>query len=325
MNPLKEKMVKIIDVMRSHDNFVITSHLNPDGDSIGSELALAITLHKLGKRVRILNADATPANLQGLPFQENIRIGNRITGPCDVIFFIECTDEGRSGLENLPPCLRINLDHHLDNTFQCDINLIDPRRAALGELIFDLLRAGNFELSPDIVTNLYMAIITDTGSFRYGNTSPDTFAICSELLKYGIDHAAIANMAFNTFSNRKLRLMGHLLANSESRNNGKICAIALLHRIFVEWGIHTSETEGIIDYLQLLKEMQIVVFFKEFRPENFRVSLRSRGKINVAEVAKKFGGGGHINASGLNLYGSFDRVKKELYPALEKALEEHGS
>jgi len=320
----KQILNDIARIMRSRDHFLITSHLNPDGDSIGSSLALALVLKKLGKSVTIMNAEETPKNLTALPHQESINIGKCFEGTCEVIFFIECTEPERSGLENLPRCLRINLDHHLDNPCYADINLVDTGRAALGELVFELLLEGGFEITRDIVTNLYMAIITDTGSFKHANTSSDTFLTCSRLLKYGIDHTAISNMAFNTFSEKKLKLLGMMLAGSETWKDGKITCIVLRHPMLSKLNIMPSDTEGIIDYLHLLKDMKVGAFIKEFQENVFRVSLRSRGKINVAEVAKAFGGGGHVNASGLTIHGTYDQVKQQLFPRLEEALGKNG-
>jgi phosphoesterase RecJ-like protein len=316
----REAMREIARIMRSHDHFLITSHLNPDGDAIGSMLALAMALERLGKKTALVNADPTPDNLRDLPFQENIQIGTTFTGPCEVIFFIECTDPSRCGLENLPSGLKINLDHHLDNTFYGDINLVDTDRAALGELVFDLLLDGGFEPDRDMVTNLYMAIITDTGSFKHANTNSETFAICSKMLRYGIDNNAISNMAFNTFSGKKLMLMGTLLGRCEMMKGGQIACMTLRHDMIPELDITPSDTEGIIDYLHLLKDMRIAVFIKEFKEGVFRVSLRSRGPINVADAAKDFGGGGHKNAAGLTIRGTYDRLREQLFPRLEEAL-----
>jgi phosphoesterase RecJ-like protein len=300
---------RIADEIRRRDRFVLSSHVRPDGDAIGSQLAMAFALWQLGKQVRLVNRDAPPTPMLVFPGVPRIEVANHIDDPGDAVIIMECGDLSRTGVEGFERGFVINIDHHLGNTGYGSLNWFDSSAAACGEMVFDLVRELGAELTPDIATHVYIAILTDTGSFHYSNISPRTFDICRQCVEAGIDPPAIARAIFDSNNLGRLKLFGAVLSKMELDASGRVATVYVDQRLAKDCGGTYEDTEGIVNLPLTVKEIQAVAFFKEAGPGDWRVSMRSKGDVDVNAVAKEFDGGGHKNASGCNASGKFEDLK----------------
>jgi phosphoesterase RecJ-like protein len=283
--------------------FVLTSHVRPDGDAIGSQLAMAHALRHLGKEVRIVNRDAAPPPLQVFPGVGDIQIAERVDDPGDCVIVMESGDLSRTGVAGLEGGFIINIDHHVGNTMFGAVNWFDLSAAACGEMVFDLVRELGVPLTHDIAVHVYVAILTDTGSFHYSNITPRTFEISRLCVEAGVDPAAVASSVFDNNSLGRLRLFGAVLSRMQLDAGGRLAMMYVDQRLAAECGGTYEDTEGLINLPLTVKELQAVVFFKELGPRDWRVSMRSKGAVDINAVAREFGGGGHKNASGCSATG----------------------
>jgi bifunctional oligoribonuclease and PAP phosphatase NrnA len=301
---------QIVEAIRQRERFVLSSHARPDGDSIGSQLAMAYALRKLGKRVVVVNSDPAPPPLQQFPGVADILVAPGVEGDFDAAIIMECGDLARTGVEGLDRFFVINVDHHPGNTAYGAINWFDPRAAACGEMVYDIVHALGVSLSVEIATHIYMAILTDTGSFHYSGISPRTFDICREALVAGVDPVGVARNVYDSNNMGRLKLFGAVLSGMQIDQTGRIAIVYLDHEIARAAGGTYEDTEGLINLPLTVKEIQAVVFFKQIEGDQYRISLRSKGDVDVSAVAKDFGGGGHRNASGCTVTGGIDALQK---------------
>ena len=315
---------EVAAAIRARQRFVITSHVRPDGDAIGSALAMAYALRQLGKEVRVLFKDPPPAPLLVFPGVDGIEITSRTDDPGDAVLIMECGDVPRTGIEGLAAGFVINIDHHPGNLMYGAMNWVDLSAAACGELVYELIRELGVPLSLESATHIYVAILTDTGSFHYSSITSRTFDICRHCMEVGIDPPAIARSIFDSNNLGRLKLFGAVLSRMELDDSGRIATVYVDQRLATECGGTYEDTEGLINLPLTVKEIQAVVFFKEFGPGDWRVSLRSKGDIDVNAIAKQFGGGGHKNASGCSATGSLESLKRvfrdKLAAAIDKAV-----
>jgi phosphoesterase RecJ-like protein len=300
---------RIADEIRTRQRFVLSSHVRPDGDAIGSQLAMAYALWHLGKDVRIVNRDPPPEPLSVFPGVPLIEVATRVDDPGDAVIVMECGDLTRTGVEGFERGFVINIDHHLGNTGYGAVNWFDASAAACSEMVFDLVTELGVPLTREIATHIYIAILTDTGSFHYSSISPRTFDICRQCMEAGIDPPAIAGAIYNSNNLGRLKLFGAVLSGMVLDESGRVATICVDHKLARESGGTYDDTEGIVNLPLTVKEIAGVVFFKEAGPDDWRVSLRSKGDVDVNAVAKEFGGGGHKNASGCSATGSFEELK----------------
>jgi bifunctional oligoribonuclease and PAP phosphatase NrnA len=312
---------QIVDAIRSRQRFVLSSHARPDGDAIGSELALAYALRALGKEAVVVNADPAPPPLMAFPGVPDIRIAASVDGDFDAAIVMECGDLSRTGVAGLDRSFVVNIDHHPDNTSYGRINWFDAGAAACGEMVFDLVRALGVGLSVEIATHIYLAILTDTGSFHYSSISPRTFDICREALEAGVDPVMVARNVYDSNNMGRLKLFGAVLSAMQRDLTGRIAIVYLDHEMAREAGGTYEDTEGLINLPLTVKEIQAVVFFKQAEGEEYRVSLRSKGDIDIGAVAKEFGGGGHKNAAGCTAKGAIDALQKLFIEKVEQAID----
>src|SRR5947207_1165730 len=298
MTTTSPEVQQIVEVIRSRERFVISSHARPDGDSIGSQVAMAYALRALGKEVLIVNADPAPPPLQQFPGVDDIVIAKNVDGLFDAAIIMECGDLARTGVEGLDRCPVINIDHHPDNMSYGAINWFDASAAACGEMVFDLVAALGVRLTANIATHIYVAILTDTGSFHYSNISPRTFEICRRALESGVDPVRVARNVYDSNNMGRLKLFGSVLSTMQLDGSGRIAIVYLDHEMARAAGGTYEDTEALINLPLTVKEIQAVVFFKQIEGEQYRVSMRSKGDIDIGAVAKEFGGGGHKNAAG---------------------------
>jgi phosphoesterase RecJ-like protein len=318
------ELQQIVDAIRARHRFVISSHSRPDGDSIGSQLAAAYALRSLGKVVTIVNADPAPAPLMQFPGVPSITIADHVEGHYDAAIIMECGDLARTGVAGLERSFVVNIDHHPGNTGYGQINWYDPAAAACGEMVFDLVRALGVELTLDIATHVYLAILTDTGSFHYSSISTRTFDICRATLEAGVDPVMVARNVYDSNNMGRLKLFGAVLSAMQLDSSGRIAIVYLDHEMARAAGGTYDDTEGLINLPLTVKEIQAVVFFKQIEGEEYRVSMRSKGDIDIGAVSKEFGGGGHKNAAGCTVKGGIDALQKLFVEKIEDAIEVHG-
>ncbi len=311
MTTTPPELEQITSVIRSRARFVLSSHARPDGDSIGSQLAMAYALRELGKDVVIVNSDPAPPPLQQFPGVADIAIARRFDGDADAAIIMECGDLARTGVEGFGRFFVINIDHHPGNTAYGALNWFDASAAACGEMVFDLVRALGVKLTVEIATHIYMAILTDTGSFHYSNISPRTFDICRETLLAGVDPVLVARNIYDSNNMGRLKLFGAVLGGMQIDQSGRVAIVYLDHEIARASGGTYEDTEGLINLPLTVKEIQAVVFFKQIEGEQYRVSMRSKGDVDISAVAKEFGGGGHKNAAGCTVSGGIDALQKQ--------------
>ena len=300
---------QLADEIRKRQRFVITSHVRPDGDAIGSALAMAFALRALGKEARVVFRDEPPGPLQVFPGVDGIEVTSRVDDPGDAVIVMESGDLARTGVEGLDRGFVINIDHHLGNSMYGALNWFDVSAAACGEMVFDLVRELGAPLTKEVATHIYIAILTDTGSFHYSSISPRTFDICRQCVEAGVDPPWVARSIFNSNNLGRLKLFGAVLSQMELDPTGRLATVYVDQKLATDCGGTYEDTEGLINLPLTVKEIQAVVFFKEHGPEDWRVSMRSKGDVDINAVAKQFGGGGHKNASGCSAQGPIDELK----------------
>ena len=316
----------IVAFIHRYNHFLITGHSRPDGDSIGTQLALGTALQQHGKEVEMVNADPYPPGYQSLPGAEQIRVAPSVSGnSCQALIVLECANLERTGLDGLGGLPTLNIDHHPVNDYYGDVNWVDPKAAAVGEMVFRVLEAMGWPVTPDVATNLYAAILTDTGSFQFSNTTAATFQVASQLVLAGAQPAEIAEEVLLRQSEARIRLTARLLNTLEVNHGGQIAWIRMDRRMLAETGAGRHDTEGLVNYPLNIDGVRLCAFFREEDENQYRVSLRSKGKLDVGKVAGQFGGGGHRNAAGLSINGSFEEARRAVIDALRRLLELSGA
>jgi phosphoesterase RecJ-like protein len=312
---------QIVEIIRANQRFVIASHARPDGDSIGSELAAAYALRELGKQVTVVNADPASGPLMQFPGVPDIQITDELTEPFDVSIIMECSDLARTGVRGLDRGIVINIDHHPGNTGYGQVNWFDASAAACGEMVFDLVRALGVPLTREIATHVYLAILTDTGSFHYSHITPRTFAISGQALEAGVDPVLVARNVYDSNNMGRLKLFGAVLGAMQIDPSGRIAIVYVDHEMARAAGGTYEDTEGLINLPLTVKEIEAVIFFKQIEGEEYRVSMRSKGDIDIGSIAKAFGGGGHKNAAGFSITGPIDALKRTFIDKIEQAID----
>jgi phosphoesterase RecJ-like protein len=308
-SPLQQIRAAILTKQR----FLITSHARPDGDSIGSQLAMAFALDALGKEVRLVNADAAPEHYGDFPGMDRIEVAPSAGDVhADAVIVMECSDLARAGVAGLERQFLINIDHHAGNRMYGALNWHDETAAACGEMVFDLIQALGVPLSFEIATHIYLAILTDTGSFHHSNITPRTFDICRQTVEAGVNPAVMARRVFDSNSFGKLKLIGALLDRMELVDDGRLAVLYLDDAMLEATGSTHNDTEGLINLPLTAREIQAVVFFKATTNGDVRVSMRSKYDVDVRKVASEFGGGGHKNASGFTVAGPLASVRDDI-------------
>ena len=312
---------RIREEILRRQRFLITSHARPDGDSIGSQLAMAFALDALGKSVRLVNADAAPDHYQEFPGMDRIEIAPEAKNlDVDAVIVMECSDLGRTGVAGLDGQFIINIDHHAGNRMYGAINWHDESAAACGEMVFDIIAALGVPFSFEIATHIYLAVLTDTGSFHHSNITPRTFDICRQCVEAGVNPAVMARRVFDSNSFGKLKLIGALLDDMELVDEGRLAVLHMDDQMLRETGSTHNDTEGLINLPLTAREIQAVVFFKIGHNGDVRVSMRSKYDVDVRAVANTYGGGGHKNAAGFTVQGRVDDVKPEILAKLVTAI-----
>ena len=314
---------QICDEIHRRQSFLLTSHARPDGDSIGSQLAMAFALDALGKDVRIVNADPAPDHYQDFPGMDRVEIATEVSADVDAVIVMECSDLSRAGVAGLDGEFLINIDHHAGNRLYGAVNWHDESAAACGEMVFDVIRELGVPLSLEIATHIYLAVLTDTGSFHHSNITPRTFDICRQTVEAGVNPAAMARRVFDSNSFGKLKLIGALLDSMDLADEGRLAILYMDDAMLAACGCTHNDTEGLINLPLTAREIQAVVFFKVAPTGDVRVSMRSKYDVDVRAVAGQFGGGGHKNAAGFTVTQPLEQVRPRIIQLLVDAIE-HG-
>ncbi len=312
---------QVADAIRQRQRFVVTSHARPDGDAVGSSLAMAYALRQLGKDVRVVSRDAPPPPLLVFPGVAEIEVVNEVGDAADAVIVMECGDVKRPGIEGVEGGFVINIDHHPGNLLYGALNWMDLSAAACGEMVFDLVSELGVPLTYEIALHVYIAILTDTGSFHYSNITPRTFDICRLCMEAGVSPPAVARSIFDANNLGRLKLFGAVLNRMHLDPTGRIATLSVDKQLTNDCGGTYEDTEGLINLPLTVKEILAVVFFKEIGPGDWRVSMRSKGNIDINAIAKEFGGGGHKNASGCSANGDLETLQAVFEQKITTAIE----
>jgi phosphoesterase RecJ-like protein len=311
---------RIIDIINRNATFLITSHERPDGDALGSELALYQMLRTSGKTVTVYNQDQTPGDYRFLPGADVIVHELRPTESFDVAFILDCSELERVGREagRIGRIRQIvSIDHHVSNGGFCDATLLDAGASSTGELIFRLAEAMALPLTPEMAMNLYAALLTDTGGFCYGNTTRDCLLIAGRLVESGARPQWISENIYDNAPLVKIRLLAVMLESLALDLNGRVGSMIVTQENLANTGALQEHTEGLVDLPRTIEGVQISILFSELEKNYFKLSLRSKGRFDVERVARKLGGGGHVNAAGCRIKGDIATVKRLVLAQIE--------
>ncbi len=328
---MNDTLQRILSLIKESRNVLVTSHRDPDGDSIGSQLALSELLESRGKSYRIINQGVLPYKYLFLDPDGNIESVNSSKGNKneafvpDLIFVLDCTCLSRVGkVERLipPETTLVNIDHHPDNENFGTINYVDLNASAAGEMIFLLLKASGHSISSFCASHLYAAILTDTGRFKFSNTSPRCLNVCAELLESGADTKYVTNQIYFNHSIPFLKLLGSILSNPQIIGEGRICSMTIKQKLLADLKIDPKEVEGVVDYSLFLKGVEIGLLFTEKGAGKTKVNLRSQNEFDVSKIARALGGGGHRNAAGCRVSRNLEETKKIVLEQISKTLKD---
>jgi phosphoesterase RecJ-like protein len=308
----------ILNLIRSGERFLVCSHSRPDGDAVGSVLAMGMLLEQMGKRADLVTADRIPVVYRNLPHAGSIRTAMRVHGPYDAAILLECDSVARTRLRGLDRLTIVNIDHHATGSEWAQLNWIDREAVSVGELVYRLVMASGSALTPDMATCLYTTLLTDTGGFIYGAMRASTFGLAKELVEAGADPIRVARNIYFSTPASKLMLLGAALNNFHLE--GRLAWLWITQKDMVRTCAAEEDCEGIVNYALSVAGIEAAVFLRELPERQIRVSLRSKGRIDVAAIAEKLGGGGHENASGCTLEGPLVRALDQILAILRPAV-----
>ena len=312
---------QVVELIENKNNFAITTHVRPDGDGIGSSLGLCWLLRSLGKQAEVLVRDGVPNSYKNLPGADEIREVAEIDKEYDAVFVIECSGIDRPCIKGLEKQFTVNIDHHATSEHFGTINWIDATASAVGEMIYNLCKAIGGRITKEIAECVYLALVTDTGSFHFPNTTDRTLKVASELVKVGVKPARISEAVYNSYPWSRIELMRQVLNTVRRDKTGRVAWMRQTLETRQSAGMTDGDNNGFVNIPLAAKEVVASLYMREVEPNFYRVSLRSKGDVNVARVAEQFGGGGHKNAAGCRAEGDWDERESEIVAALIKAVE----
>jgi len=306
----------ILQVLCQGERFLVCSHSRPDGDAVGSILAMGMILQQLGKRVDLVTADRVPTIYCSLPGAESIRPVLRVQGPYDAVILLECDSLARAKVRGIERYFQI--DHHATGNDFAHLNWIDRDAASVGELVYRLALAAGVAITPEMATCLYATVLTDTGGFCYGGTRASTFALARDLVLAGADPLRIAQQMYFSAATSKLLLLGAALNNL--KREGRLVWLWVTHHDIVRCNAAEEDCEGLVNYALSIAGVEAAAFLRELPDQSIKASLRSKGQVNVAAIASTLGGGGHENAAGCTLDGPLPRALDEILAQLRPSV-----
>lgn len=315
-------ITKIIREIESNTSFLVTTHEGPDGDAVGSTMALASYLRARGKDVTLYYCDPIPDTYNFLPLSE-LAVHTIPDRAYDVCFVLDAGELKRAGAEftSFNGCGKIvNIDHHPYCEEFGNLNYVDSSASATGALIYRILIAAGYPLDYDTALCVYVAIVTDTGSFRYSNADPEAFKISGELVALGINPWSVAEKLYESQPLKRLQLLALALSTLTVSKSGDFASITVTLDMYEQTGTTSELTDGFVNYPRSIHGVEVSIFFREIKEGVYKVSFRSKGKVNVSSLAIAFGGGGHHNAAGCTLLGTLDEVKETVFSYLDQAV-----
>ena len=309
---------EIWEKIENSDNIVLIAHINPDGDALGSSLSLYPILKRMGKNVKVFNVTTPlPDYLDFLPNFE--KVTNKLPSKIDLMISFDCGSFDRLGIEERPKFL-INIDHHISNTNYGDLNLIEPDAASTSQVVYNILKANGIEIDADSATCIYTALVTDTGSFQYESVNEKVFECAADLVKSGVKPDFVAKMLFQRDRLSRLRFLAKAYDTLELCCDGKVAIVEVTKEMLEATGATKDDTDGVVNSIRNIASVEVGVLLRE-EDEGIKVSLRSKNYLDVSEIATKFGGGGHIRASGATIKDfDFKRVKEEIIEEIKRKL-----
>ncbi len=314
----KHGMDGVLEVVQRGRRFAVCSHARPDGDAVGSMLACGMMLAQRGKQAELFSADPVPQIYRGLPCAETIRHATRVDGAFDAVILLECDGIARTRLSGLEGRTIVNIDHHVSGRAFAQVNWIDVDACAVAEMIYRLARAAGAEITPEMAACLYAAVLTDTGSFCYEGTDAHAFELARELVACGADPAAIAREVYFSNPLPKMLLLGAAL--TRLKREGRLAWLWVTNEDMVRAEATEEDCEGIVNYAIGIAGVAAAVLLRELPDGRVRLSLRSKGNVNVARIAANFGGGGHLHAGGCTLEGSLDAAAQQILANMRREL-----
>ncbi len=314
---------EIAAALKSGLRFLVVSHANPDGDAIGSVLAIGRLLAQMDKEVVMYNKDPVPANLRFLPGSELI-CSTLDDSVFDTTVVMDCSELARVG--PLPEAGRlgtlVGIDHHLTAKPLGQATYLDPTASSIGEMIHTIVQHLPVDFDQDIATSIYTSILTDTGSFRYSNTTPKALRTAADMVALGVSPWEVALAVYESQPLTRIKLLALVLQTLEVDPSGLYGSIVITRQMFDQTGTNEEHIDGFINYPRMIKGVEISAQYRQEDEESFKVTFRSRGTVNVAKIAEKYGGGGHANAAGCTLKGTLESVRERIERAVDQALDD---
>lgn len=320
-------LAEIGRVLREHQRFVVLSHVRPDGDALGSQLALGLSLEQLGKNVAIWNEDGMLEKYSFMSGSERVSKPPADPQDFDVAIALDTATQNRLG--TAAAAVRnakwwINIDHHPSNPAYGDLVFIDPVAPATGEILFELMCAAEMPVNVEIAENLFVAISTDTGSFQYPNTTARTFQIGAELIRRGVNVGRMSQLLYESYPLRRVELLRDLLGTMRIEAHGQVASFSLSVAVAARIGVKPEDNEGLIDHLRAIQGVVVAIFFEELPDGRVRVSMRSKSDAaDVCAIAQQFGGGGHKLAAGARVRGTLAEVEQRVLTAVCDVIDCH--
>jgi phosphoesterase RecJ-like protein len=307
--------------LERHRRCLISTHVNPEGDALGSALALAHALRGMGKEALVVNRDPVPRLLDFLPAKGLFRQVDRPEEGFELLVVVDCGDLERTALfnERRPPLI-INIDHHLTNKRFGQINWVEPDAAATAEMIAVLLGDMHVAVTKEIAVCLYTALMTETGSFKYSNTTPAVFQLAAELADRGVQPAVVAQKIYERNTVNRLKLLGAVLDRMELSADRTVAWVTIPAELFARTGTTAEDTEDFVNYPRSLTETEVAILLRDAEPGRVKASFRASGQVDVSAIAALFGGGGHRKAAGCTVAGTLDSVRPKIVEAAERAV-----
>jgi phosphoesterase RecJ-like protein len=315
---------QVVELIENKRDFAITTHSKPDGDGLGSSLGLYWLILSLGKDAEVIVKGEIPPAYRDLPGADAIIDAAAISRSYDAVFVMECSDLGRPGIAGLENEFTVNIDHHATSEHFGTVNWIDSTASAVGEMIYNLCKAIGGRITKEIAECVYMALVTDTGSFHFSNTSERTLKVASELVKAGAKPAKISESVYNNYPWSRIELMRQVLDTVKRDKSGRIAFLRQTLKMREEARAVDGDNNGFVNIPLAAKEVIASVYMREVGDRRYRVSLRSKGEIDVARIAESFGGGGHKNAAGLSIEGDWDEAEAMIVLAISNAVDTNG-
>ena len=311
----------IIAALQSCKTILISVHKSPDGDALGSQLALMLALEKMGKTVTVHNLDPVPEIYRFLPHQARITSGPAVAGRFDAMIVLDA-DPPRTGLFSgeYPAATLINIDHHITNPVIWPLTWLDAAASATGEMIYKLVTQAGLPIDRDMALCLYTAIFTDTGSFRYSNTSPECMRISATLLEAGADSWLVTEHVYESYSFNRLKLLGVVLGDMERSPDNRIAWVVVTDELYQKTGTTSEDTDNFVNYVRSVSGVEVAILFRQTAQKQYKISLRSKGRVDISSLAQALGGGGHKNAAGSTLDGTLEDVKRKVLGEVAKVI-----